>query len=172
MLFPVFGWFALFGYIIRINNEFVEGKYEGLPQLHFMEDLKLGFWMLLKSIPFSIVYCIPVVLATFYDETAANILSFVLSFFVLPVLTVNFYRKQTVESLFEFSKLKYVMNNLGDYLFVMIKQYVLIFIFLILSIVLVGIPAIYFAGTIFAANFYGRVVEKNTAGFCKTDQVL
>ncbi|HII01527.1 TPA: DUF4013 domain-containing protein [Methanosarcinaceae archaeon] len=160
MLFPVIGWLSLFGYIIRITNEFIEGKYEGLPQLHFMEDLKLGFWMLLKSIPFYIVYCIPITLAIIYDETTGQILNFLIGFFVLPVLTINFYRKQTVESFFEFSKLKYVKNNFGDYLFVMIKQYALIIVFLILSIFLVGIPALYFAGMIFTANFYGRVVEK------------
>ncbi|WP_440955631.1 DUF4013 domain-containing protein [Methanosarcina sp. Mfa9] len=164
-LLPVIGWFALFGYIVRITNEFIEGKYEGLPQLHFMEDLKLGFWMFLKSLPFSIVFCIPIVLVMYYDETTADILNLLLSFFVLPVLTINFYRKQTVGSFFEFSKLKYVMNNLGDYLVVMIKQYALIIVFLVFILFLVGIPALYFASTIFTANFYGRVVEKKTGQF-------
>lgn len=167
VLVPVIGWLALYGYIVRITNEFIEGKYEGLPQLHFMEDLKLGFWMLLKSIPFYTVYCIPIVLVTIYNETAGDILNLLLGFFMLPVLTTNFYRKQTVESFFEIGKLKCITNNLGDYLAVMIKQYVLLIVFLILTIILVGIPALYFAGMIFAANFYGRIVENK-----KIDQVM
>lgn len=166
VLIPVIGWLALFGYTIRITNKFIEGKYEGLPRLYFVKDLKFGFWMLLKSIPFYIVYCIPIVLASIYNENAGDILNLLLSFFVLPVLTINFYRKQTVESFFEFSKLKYVISNLGDYLLVMIEQYALIIVFFILILFLVGIPALYFASMIFTANFYGRVVER------KTDQAM
>ncbi len=159
---PLIGWFALYGLFVRIVNEFVEGKYEGLPALHFMDDLVLGFKMFLKSLPFFLVYFIVVLPVIFYDETAGNILSLILGFFVLPVLSVNFFRKQTVGSYFEFGMLGYVAGNIGDYVVAMLKQYALIFVFLILSIVLVGIPAMQFTTWIFIANFYGRYVREET----------
>lgn len=160
MLVPIIGWLALFGYVVRIVNEFIEGKYEELPQLHFTDDLKLGFSMFLKSLPFYIVYAVLVAGIMVIDEDIANILSFLLGFFVLPILSVNFYRKQTVGSYFDFGKFGYVMNNIGDYIITMLKQYATSIIFLVLSIVLIGIPALYVTSMIFAANFYGRFVEE------------
>ena len=160
LLVPVIGWLALFGYVIRIVNEFIEGKYEELPKLHFTDDLILGFSMFLKSLPFYIVYIALLAGIMMIDEDIANILSILLGFFVLPILNVNFYRKQTVGSYFDFGKLGYVMDNIGDYIVTMLKQYATYIIFLVLSIVLVGIPALYFTSLIFAANFYGRFVEE------------
>ncbi len=160
ILVPIIGWLALFGYVVRIVNEFIEGKYEELPQLHFTDDLKLGFSMFLKSLPFYIVYAVLVAGIMVIDEYKRQILSFLLGFFVLPILSVNFYRKQTVGSYFDFGKLGYVMNNIGDYIIAMLKQYATSIIFLVLSIVLIGIPALYVTSMIFAANFYGRFVEE------------
>lgn len=169
MLVPVIGWLALFGYVVRIVNEFIEGEYEELPQLHFTEDLKLGFSMFLKSLPFFIAYIALMAGITVLDEDIANILSLLLGFFVLPILHVNFYRKQTVESYFDFGKLGYVMDNIGDYIVTMLKQYATYIIFIVLSIVLIGIPALYFTSLIFTANFYGRFIEEQAE---QAEQVL
>ncbi len=48
---PIIGWLALFGYGVRLVNEFIEGRYEGPIKLDFMEDLKFGFMVFLKSLP-------------------------------------------------------------------------------------------------------------------------
>ncbi|MDD2439425.1 MAG: DUF4013 domain-containing protein [Methanosarcinaceae archaeon] len=155
---PIIGWFALTGYIVKIINEFIEGKYEELPQLQFMEDLKLGFLLFLKSLPFFLVYIILIEGASYLNETFGIILNLLGSFFILPILTINFYRKQTVSSYFEFGILKCVTENFEDYVSTFIKQFVLILIFAVLSIVLIGIPAASFTSYIFFANFYGRRV--------------
>ena len=160
LIIPILGWFALFGYIVRLVNEFVEGRYEGLIKLDFMEDLKLGFITFLKSLPFYITYVAIVFAATFVNETLGNLVNLLLGFFVVPILVVNFFRKQTLESFFEFQLLDIVRNNLGDYVMAVLKQYALVIIFAILSIVLVGIPAMFFTNSIFIANFYGRLVEQ------------
>lgn len=167
MLFvPIIGWFALFGYIVRLINEFIEGRYEGLIKLDFMEDLKLGFMVFLKSLPFYIIYFIITSATIYVNETFGNIVNLLLGFFVVPILAVNFKRKQTVESFFEFNILKNVTDNLGDYILAILKQWVLFFVFLVLSLVLIGIPAMYFTGSIFIANFYGNFVEqKHTLPF-------
>lgn len=80
MIIPILGWFALFGYIVRLVNEFVEGRYEGLIKLDFMEDLKLGFIIFLKSLPFYITYVAIVFAATFVNETLGNLVNLLLGF--------------------------------------------------------------------------------------------
>lgn len=160
LIVPIVGWFALFGYSVRLINEFIEGRYEGLIKLDFMEDLKLGFMVFLKALPFYIVYVIILSAATYVNETLGSLISLLLGIFVIPMLAVNFMRKQTIESFFEFAILNLVRDNLGEYIITALKQYALNFVFLILSFVLVGIPAIMFTSTIFFANMYGRLVEK------------
>lgn len=160
LIVPIIGWLALFGYSVRIINEFIEGRYEGLIKLDFMEDLKLGFMVFLKALPFYIVYSIILFAATYVNETLGSLVSLLLGIFVIPMLAVNFMRKQTIESFFEFGVLNFVRDNLGEYTITALKQYALNFVFLILSIVLVGIPAIMFTSTIFFANMYGRLVER------------
>jgi len=57
-------------------------------------------------------------------------------------------------------------DNLGDYVVTLLKQYVLSIVFLILSIVLIGIPALFFTNSILIANFYGNYIEqKHTLAF-------
>ena len=86
---------------------------------------------------------------------------------MIPILVVNFFRKQTIESFFEFDMLNVVRNNLEDYVVTIFKQYALVIVFAVLSIVLIGIPVMIFTSSIFIANFYGRVVEqkKNSPAF-------
>ncbi|MGB9940594.1 DUF4013 domain-containing protein [Methanosarcina sp.] len=160
LFIPVLGWLILFGYGVRLVNEFIEGRYEGLIKLDFMEDLKLGFITFLKTLPFYVLYIAIVFAATSINETLGNLVSFLLGFFVVPILVVNFFRKQTIESFFEFQLLDVVRDNLGDYIIAVLKQYALIIVFAILSIVLVGIPAMFFTNSIFIANLYGRLVEQ------------
>lgn len=157
---PIIGWLALFGYGVRLVNEFIEGRYEGPIKLDFMEDLKFGFMVFLKSLPFYIIYIIILFAATYVSEGLGNIISLLLGFFVVPMLAVNFFRKQTVESFFEFSVLNVVRDNLGEYIITVLKQYALVIIFMVLSIVLVGIPGMLFTNSIFVANMYGRLVER------------
>ena len=157
---PIIGWLALFGYGVRLVNEFIEGRYEGPIKLDFMEDLKFGFMVFLKSLPFYIIYIIILFAAMYVSEGLGNIISLLLGFFVVPMLAVNFFRKQTVESFFEFSVLNVVRDNLGEYIITVLKQYALVIIFMVLSIVLVGIPGMLFTNSIFVANMYGRLVER------------
>lgn len=160
IIIPIIGWFALFGYVVRLVNEFIEGRYEGLIKLNFMEDLKLGFMVFLKSLPFYIVYSVILFSAMYINETFGNFLNLLLGFFVLPMLVVNFFRKQTIESFFEFDVLNVVRDYPGEYIIAVLKQYALIIVFAVLSIILVGIPAMLFTNSIFIANMYGRLVGK------------
>ncbi|AKB19881.1 DUF4013 domain-containing protein [Methanosarcina sp. WWM596] len=160
LFIPIIGWLALFGYAVRLVNEFIEGMYEGLIKLDFMEDLKLGFMVFLKALPFYIAYMVILFATTYVNETLGNLVNLLLGFFVIPLLAVNFFRKQTIESFFEFDVLNIVRDNPGEYIVTVLKQYALVIIFAVLSIVLVGIPAMFFTNSIFVANLYGRLVER------------
>jgi len=158
ILLPIFGWFALGGYSVRIIQEFTKGQFQKLPTFKFGSNMKLGFFMFIKSIPFIIAYMI--VLAPLYllDVYTAGFIKFVIELFILPILTINFLNKETVGSFFEFGIVKYVFANLGDYLIAIIKSIGLFIVYLFMAIILVGIPAMVFTQHIFLADFYRRKV--------------
>jgi len=157
-LLPIIGWFALFGYGIRIVKHFIRGDFKELPRFRFGKSLGLGFLMFLKSIPFGI--------AIIFVYIIVGLIPFVgflgslfISLFVVPILTINFFKKETVESYFELSKVKAVFDNLGEYIIVILKSIALKVIFFIMIIILVGIPAGAFTKNIFMADFYRRYVK-------------
>ena len=156
---PIFGWFALFGYVVRIVNEFIDGKFEELPTIQFMDDMKLGFMMFLKAIPFFLVYMVLISGIGMVSETLSSIVTFATAIFMIPLLNMNFLRKQTVESYFEFGILTAVTENVGDYIVTILKGIALTIIFMIMAIFLVGIPAQMFTKNIFIADFYRRYVK-------------
>lgn len=157
LLLPIIGWFPFIGYMIRIVQNFVKGDFKELPTFEFSNDFKLGFFMFLKAIPFYIVYSI-ILLVAKSNMTVYSLISLVLGIFVIPMLTINFIKKQTVESYFELGVVKSVIDNFGDYIIVFIKTLVLMVIFGIMTVVLVGIPALIFTEYIFLADFYRRKV--------------
>jgi len=158
LLLPIIGWFAFGGYSIRIIQNFVNGKFDALPLFSFKEHFKLGFFMFLKSLPFTIVYIIVYAILAFVPFVGflANLF---ISLFIVPILAINFFYKETVKSFFEFSKAKFVFNNFEDYFIALLKSIGLGIIFLLMIIVLVGLPAGSFTKNIFFADFYGRRVK-------------
>ena len=156
---PIFGWLALLGYTVRIVNEFLEGKFEQLPTMQFGSDMKLGLMMFLKALPFAIVYMIVLTIVGIISQDLLQIVNFLFSCFVIPLLGVNFIKKQTVGAYFEFGVLKAMKENLGDYIVMILKTYALTIIFAIMIVVLVGFPALMFTSSIFVADFYRRYVK-------------
>jgi len=158
LLIPIIGWFAFMGYSIRIIKNFVKGDFKELPLFSFSRDLNLGFFMFLKSIPFILVIWVINFILAFIPMigTLANLF---VNLFIVPLLIINFFVKEKIESYFETDIIKLVFNNLGDYIIVILKSIALGIIFLILYIVLVGIPGNAFTKNIFFADFYRRYVK-------------
>lgn len=158
LLLPIFGWFALGGYSVRIVKEFVDGKFKQLPVMKFGDDMKFGFFMFLKAIPFIIAYVI-IALILELIPVLGDVVQIFFSLFVVPMLAINFMKKETVESFFEIDLVKPVMDNFKDYLVALLKSIGLAIIFFVMIIVLVGIPASMFTKNIFIADFYRRHVK-------------
>ena len=166
VLFPIFGWFALVGYLVRIIKGYVNNKFKQLPIFDFKNDISLGFFMFLKSLPFMILYMVvisfPQLFLTITNNSGQwvfHLLRGALDFLVFPVIYINFVNKQTVGSFFEFKIVKSVFRNFKDYVFVMIKSLGLSLIFLLMAFIIVGIPAILFTSYIFIADFYRRNIK-------------
>ncbi len=155
---PIIGWFALSGYNIRIVKEFSNGKFKKLPKLNFNKDLKLGFFMFLKSLPFLLVY-IAVIFLISLISPFLRILTIPFELIAIPILYVHFFNNETMESLFEFKILKPIFNHLGEYLVILLKSIALSLIFFVMWIVLVGFPAGMFTERIFIADFYRRYIK-------------
>lgn len=158
LFFPIFGWFALGGYGIRIIQEFVKGEFKQLPEMKFGSDMKLGFFMFLKAIPFMLAYVIVSSILEWIPYVGVFVIIF-LEILIVPMLSINFMKKETVESFFEFDILRAVFDNLGDYLIAFLKSIGLAIVYFVMIIVLVGIPGIAFTQNIFLADFYRRNVK-------------
>jgi hypothetical protein len=156
---PIFGWFALGGYGVRIVKGFLEGKFKELPFFSFSSDMKLGFFMFVKALPFFIAYVFVFGILDAITQGFSSLLEFLFVIFVMPVLTINFFRKETVVSYFEFDLIKIVFKNFGEYMIALLKSIGLYLIFFIMIIILVGIPALAFTFYIFFAEFYRRYVK-------------
>ncbi|MFH0808324.1 MAG: DUF4013 domain-containing protein [archaeon] len=159
ILFPIFGWFALGGYSVRIVKEFISGKFKNLPLMKFGDDMRLGFFMFLKAIPFVVVMVIMFGILFLTNPILEVMAEVLFGIFVFPMLTIHFMNKQTIGSFFEFRIIGKVWNNFGDYFLAILKSIGLALVFLIMIIVLVGIPASQFTKNIFLADFYRRMVK-------------
>jgi hypothetical protein len=158
-LLPIFGWLALYGYGIRIIKEFSKGKFKQLPIFKFSSDLNLGFFMFLKAIPFMLAYFIIYAILDFTNSWASGIIGSLISLFVFPVMLINFYNKESVSSFFEFKILKSIFYNFWDYVIAVLKDCALAIVFMIMIVVLVGIPAGAFTENMFLADFYRRKIK-------------
>jgi len=158
LLVPIIGWFALGGYGIRIVKEFTLEKFEQLPEMSFKSDLKFGFMMFLKSLPFVVIYTIILGTLIFINEWFRIIDTF-LKIFIVPILTVHFFNKETIGSWFDFKILEHVFINLWEYIIIMLKSLALFIVYLLMTIILVGIPANAFTQNIYVADFYRSKVK-------------
>jgi len=162
MFVPFIGWLALFGYGIEIIKHFIKGDFKELPKMEFGKHLKLGFFMFLKFIPFMIIITIINIVLVFIP-IIGTLASWFVSLFVVPVLVINFFNKETIESYFEFEIIRAVFEDFEEYIIALLKSLALAVIFMLMFLILVGIPARSFTQNIFIADFYRRFI-KNKGG--------
>lgn len=158
ILVPIFGWFALGGYKVRITQQFIKGQYKQLPEMHFVDDMILGAKMFFKIIPLILAVAIFAGVLQILGPIG-TIAVILLEILVLPVLILNFMKNETVASSFELGKARAVFQNLWEYVVALFMDIVLALVFVLLTIVLVGFPAGVFTKGMYIANFYNRFVK-------------
>lgn len=159
VLIPIFGWFLLMGYGIRITKEFMVGKFKELPKVDPMEDFFFGFTMFVKMLPFIIVYGTILISLSLINENLGSVVNFLLGLLGLPMLIMNFFKKETIESSFDFKVFKPVFENYVEYLKALLFSILLGIVWVFLMLVLVGIPANAFTKNMYMADFYRRFVK-------------
>ena len=157
-LVPIVGPLAVYGYSVWIAQKFIRGEYEQLPKFNFSKNLKLGFFMFLKFIPFLIAISVIYTTLSFLG-TVGGIITAILMFFVYPILMINFMRHETVAASFDIRVVKPVFTHIGDYLITVLKSIVLVLIFAAMLLIFIGYPALQFTQGIFLADFYRRRVS-------------
>jgi hypothetical protein len=135
LFLPIFGWFALGGYTIRLVQHWSRGDFKELPVFEFGGNLKLGFFMFLKGIPFYIVYMI--LNSILGRGVFGAVATMFIALFVIPILTINFFNKETVASYFEIDKVGAVFQNIGDYIIAFLKSMLLQIIFFVMKFLLI-----------------------------------
>jgi hypothetical protein len=153
VLLPIFGWFALGGYCKKIVRSLVSGNTKELPVFG-------GFWNNFKEGVFIFVFMIPtmvVLMMLNLVPLVGQLAYFIAAIGLLPWLVINFFVKETFESLWEIEKAyNAVAKNIIEYLFMMLKSIVFVIVYGVLCIVLVGIPCLAFGHNFFIAEFYRR----------------
>ncbi len=152
-LIPIYGWFAIIGYVANIIGVMVKGDMSGLPEFgsswdNFLTGLKLFIFVL----PLYVV-----VMAIGYIPSVGSVLNMLLSFLLLPYMIVHVVATETFKASFDFRTWwRVVFGNLWEYVIALFKTLVYSIAYLLLSIVLVGIPGLVFGGYIYYADFYRR----------------
>jgi len=156
ILLPIFGWFALAGYVKKIVRELINGQRKNLPAFGgFWSNFKQGIIIFIFLIPtmfvLSIISAIPIIGGT---------LNLLVSIFLVPWLIMNFFVKETFNALWEVKKaFNIVTENIVDYLWAYLKTLIYTAIYGILSIFLIGIPCYLFGRSYFLTEFYKNYKE-------------
>lgn len=148
LIVPIYGWFLVIGYTVRIIQEFIDGKYKELPRIEHGDDFALGFVMFFKYIPLA---AFTMMVMGIFQEVGDIVVMF-----TVPMLAMNFIDKMTVAASFDFRKVKAIYNNFGEFVVAVLNSLLLFLVFGALSLVLIGIPCMFFAGEIFMANFFRK----------------
>ncbi|MFC1728633.1 DUF4013 domain-containing protein [Nanoarchaeota archaeon] len=153
ILLPIFGWLALVGYLKKIVRSLVKGDTKKLPKMDpfwksFVEGVVVAVFMIPTAIALGLINAVP-----FFGAIVGTLISI----FLLPWLTINFFEKETFNALWEIKKgFNKVFDNAVEYIFVYLKTIVFAIIYTILMVVLVGIPCATFGRMYFLAAFYNK----------------
>jgi hypothetical protein len=155
---PIVGFFVIVGYLKKITNSIVRGNVTELPEFgKFGENLKRGFLVFVKLLPIYIALMI-----VSFIPYIGIIVYWLFSILFIPWLVINLMVKNTVESSFDFKKAwNVIFSNFGDYVLVFFKTIGFAFIYILASIILVGIPCYTFGSYIFLTDFYRRTDKKS-----------
>ena len=153
-LIPIFGWFALGGYIKKIVKELATGQRNELPAFgSFWNNFVQGVKVFVFLIPIYIV----IMLISMIPFGIGTILYYLITIFIMPWLIMNFFVNETFNSIWELKKaFNIVFGNAIAYLIAFVKQIIYQIVYGILMVVLVGIPCYSFGNMYFLTEFYRK----------------
>jgi hypothetical protein len=155
MLVPIIGWFALLGYVVRIVQALNKGHVKEIPKMdRFWDKFTLGFIIFVKMLPLCILLGV-VSWILLLIPVAGAIAYGLIVLFIVPYLAINLMVTEKFSSLFEFSKAaKAVMDKPKKYAIALLLTLFYAAVYVVLSIVLIGIPCLLFGKGYFLVEFY------------------
>jgi hypothetical protein len=153
ILVPIFGWFALIGYMKTIVKELVTKQRKELPEFgpfwdNFTQGVKVIIFIIPTYIVLSLIGAVPIIGTALY---------YIVSIFIIPWLMINFFVKDSFSALWELQKaFDIVFNNAVEYIIAAIKTLIYEVVYGLLSIVLIGIPCYAFGNLYFLTDFYKK----------------
>jgi hypothetical protein len=155
VLVPIVGWFALMGYIVRIVQNLNRGNTKEIPKMDdFWDKFVLGFMTFVKMIPFMVLLGIVAWILKLVP-IAGNIVYGFIALFIVPYLALNLMVTEKFAAIWEFEKaIKTVFGNFRKYLVALVMTLFYCAIYILLSIVLVGIPCLMFGQNFYMVDFY------------------
>jgi hypothetical protein len=153
ILIPILGLFAIIGYVQKIVRTIVGGDKKELPAFgNFWDNMKAGFWVVIKLIPLIIVLNI-----IKWIPILGPIAWLFLALFFVPYIVVHFLVTGDFASTFDYQKVvDDVFGDIKNYVLALLKTIVYGAVYYVASLVLVGIPCLHFGGCYFMAEFYAN----------------
>lgn len=155
-LVPIWGWFVVYGYFVRICSEIKKGKSEELPAIRPFKGLfGTGFFLFIALL---VPGLISVLLTYLYPLFLILQVYFGL---IVPILILQFSEKNKVrDGMNVFRATKMVFTHLGAFLLTWLKMLVVTFIWLLASVpiitLLVTLPAMQYGQYRLFTDFYGE----------------
>lgn len=174
LLIPVWGWFILCGYSIKIINEVRKGNIKGLPPIRPFKGLfKLGFFVAVLSLAYIIVMQI------FLMINYIGWIGYLYLMLILPIAFIQFAETKNLRDGFDVVRAtKTVFNNFGKYIIMYLKMIAAGLVLLVASIpiitLIVTLPAMGFMQYLFITDFYVEVMgkKKKVNPAAKTTRVI
>ncbi len=160
LLVPIWGWFVVYGYMIRVINDIWAGNESELPAIRPFGGLfSTGFFVLVISLALSILAGIASVIPYI------GWLVYIYLILVIPVMIMQYAESKRVGDGFNFVRAsKMVFMNFGNYIVMWLKVLVVAIVFLIASIpiitLIITIPAMSFSQYFLLADFYKQAKDK------------
>jgi hypothetical protein len=168
LLVPVCGWLAYAGYILRIIQRVIKGNYKQVPKFgKFWPNFMLGLYAFVLILIITAIM-IPFGLLRVFIGIPGIILYWVVSIYVgliSPILLIQLAETENLGKGLNFIRAhKIVFGNFREYIMILLKQLVVVFVYLLASLPIVTIiftfPAMSYAKNYLYARFYRDVKKK------------
>ncbi|MBD3361998.1 DUF4013 domain-containing protein [Candidatus Woesearchaeota archaeon] len=168
MLIPVLGWLAFSGYVLRIVQNVIKGKYKESPKFgRFWSNCELGLYAWILGILVGFVSMAAASLQVLLGLWGIVIYYVVLIYISLisPILMIQLAETENLKNAFNFVRAhKIVFGNFVPYIIILLKQVVVTLVLLLASLPVVTIiftfPAMSYSKQYLYARFYRDVKKK------------
>ena len=167
-LVPVWGWFVVYGYIVRMAQDVFKGKNKEAPALKPLNGLfTTGFYLFVMMLILTVVFNVMLIGVSFIPILGILLwlALYIYYILVLPMMLMQFAETGKIGDGLDFVRAsKIVFNNFVDYITAYIKYIVIVLILLVASIpmvtMIITMPAMYYSAMLIFGDFFKNYKKK------------